>query len=124
MPISTGDYIPNGSPQALIDRDGHVTIYDLPISAVKGATLAVFFDTNVGFDDATNYAFNKSLTDKIRRETHKTYFSAFSQALKNYLKNQSKFENIIIYQSLSEEEAMKCTYPVNSNFRAFLKVKG
>ena len=74
MPISTGDYIPNGLPQALIDRDGHVTITDLPISAVKGATLAVFFDTNVGFDDATNYAFNAALTDKIRRETHKNVF--------------------------------------------------
>ena len=105
MPISTRDYIPNGLPQALIDRDGHVTIHDLPISAVKGATLAVFFDTNVGFDDAPNYAFNAALTDKIMREAHKTYFSGFSQALKNYLTNQSKFENIIIYQSLSEEDA-------------------
>ena len=124
MPISTGDYIPNGSPQALIDRNGHVTIYDLPISAVKGATLAVFFDTNVGFDDATNYAFNKSLTDKIWRETHRTYFSAFSEALKNYLKSQSKFENIIIYQSLSEEEARSVKTYSGSNFTTIFESEG
>ena len=124
MPISTGDYIPNGSPQALIDRNGHVTIYDLPISAVKGATLAVFFDTNVGFDDATNYAFNKSLTDKILRETHRTYFSAFSEALKNYLKSQSKFENIIIYQSLSEEEARSVKTYSGSNFTTIFESEG
>ncbi|MDA8875367.1 hypothetical protein N9I60_02275 [Planktomarina temperata] len=124
MPISTGDYIPNGSPQALIDRNGHVTIYDLPISAVKGATLAVFFDTNVGIDDATNYAFNKSLTDKIWRETHRTYFSAFSEALKNYLKSQSKFENIIIYQSLSEEEARSVKTYSGSNFTTIFESEG
>lgn len=117
MPISTKKYKFNGLPQALIDRDGHVTIHDLPISAVKGATLAVFFDTNVGFDDAPNYAFNAALTDKIRREVHKTYFSGFSQALKNYLTNQSKFENIIIYQSLSEEDAINSPTLSNSNFR-------
>ena len=124
MPISTGDYIPNGSPQALIDRNGHVTIYDLPISAVKGATLAVFFDTNVGIDDATNYAFNKSLTDKIWRETHRTYFSAFSEALKNYLKSQSKFENIIIYQSLSAEEARSVKTYSGSNFTTIFESEG
>ena len=117
MPISTKKYKFNGLPQALIDRDGHVTIHDLPISAVKGATLAVFFDTNVGFDDAPNYAFNAALTDKIRREVHKKYFSGFSQALKNYLTNQSKFENIIIYQSLSEEDAINSPTLSNSNFR-------
>ena len=117
MPISTKKYKFNGLPQALIDRDGHVTIHDLPISAVKGATLAVFFDTNVGFDDAPNYAFNAALTDKIRREAHKKYFSGFSQALKNYLTNQSKFENIIIYQSLSEEDAINSPTLSNSNFR-------
>jgi hypothetical protein len=117
IPISTRDYIPNDSPQALIDRDGHVTIHDLPISAVKGATLAVFFDTNVGLEDATNYAFNAALTKTNRRELHKTYFSGFSQALKNYLTNQSKFENIIIYQSLSEEDAANAPTLSESNFR-------
>ena len=117
MPILTKKYKFNGLPQALIDRDGHVTIHDLPISAVKGATLAVFFDTNVGFDDAPNYAFNAALTDKRRREVHKKYFSGFSQALKNYLTNQSKFENIIIYQSLSEEDAINSPTLSNSNFR-------
>ena len=122
IPISTRDYIPKGLPQALIDRDGHVTIYDLPISAVKGATLAVFFDTNVGFKDATNYAFNAALTNKNMMETHKRYFSGFSQALKSYLKNQSKFENVIIYQSLSHEDALDSTS--RSNFRTIFEGEG
>jgi len=122
IPISTRDYIPKGLPQALIDRDGHVTIYDLPISAVKGATLAVFFDTNVGFEDATNYAFNAALTNKNMMETHKRYFSGFSQALKSYLKNQSKFENVIIYQSLSHEDALDSTS--RSNFRTIFEGEG
>ncbi|MDC3270843.1 hypothetical protein OAU84_00505 [bacterium] len=124
MPITTGDYMANGSPQALIDRDGHVTIYDLPISAVKGTTLAVFFDTNVGFRDTINYAFNKSLTDQRDLEIHKTYFSAFSQALKDYFKNQSKFENIIIFQSLSEEEAANADTLNNSNFKSIFESEG
>ena len=124
MPITTGDYMANGSPQALIDRNGHVTIYDLPISAVKGTTLAVFFDTNVGFRDTINYAFNKSLTDQRDLEIHKTYFSAFSQALKDYFKNQSKFENIIIFQSLSEEEAANADTLNNSNFKSIFESEG
>ena len=124
MPITTGDYMANGSPQALIDRDGHVTIYDLPISAVKGTTLAVFFDTNVGFRDTINYAFNNSLTDQRDLEIHKTYFSAFSQALKDYFKNQSKFENIIIFQSLSEEEAANADTLNNSNFKSIFESEG
>ena len=124
IPISTRDYIPNGSPQALIDRDGHVTIYDLPISAVKGTTLAVFFDTNVGFRDTINYAFNNSLTDQRDLEIHKTYFSAFSQALNDYFKNQSKFENIIIFQSLSEKEAANAATLNNSNFKSIFESEG
>ncbi|MDC0639696.1 hypothetical protein OAP36_01875 [Planktomarina temperata] len=124
MPITTGDYMANGSPQALIDRNGHVTIYDLPISAVKGTTLAVFFDTNVGFRDTINYAFNNSLTDQRDLEIHKTYFSAFSQALKDYFKNQSKFENIIIFQSLSEEEAANADTLNNSNFKSIFESEG
>ena len=44
--------------------------------------------------------------------------------MKNYLKSQSKFENIIIYQSLSEEEARSVKTYSGSNFTTIFESEG
>jgi len=105
MPITTGYYVPTGSPQALVDREGNLVLHDLRIAVTEGRTLAVFFDTNVGFEAEETNAFNKSLDKPEFVEVQKIYFSGFSDALIEYLSVQSEFENIKIYQSYSSQEA-------------------
>ena len=105
MPILSEKEQNNGSAQAVVDRDGNIFLHDLAISVVKGATLAVFFDTNVGFVNSHEYAFNASLSNTRSLALHRSYFAGFAQALSIYLQTQNDFENIIIYQALSDKEA-------------------
>ena len=105
MPILSEKEQNNGSAQAVVDRNGNIFLHDLAISVVKGATLAVFFDTNVGFVNSHEYAFNASLSNTRSLALHRSYFAGFAQALSIYLQTQNDFENIIIYQALSDKEA-------------------
>jgi len=105
VPIRSSKYRWTGSAQALVDNDGNITLHDLPITVVKGATLAVFYDTNVGYEGEIQYAFNQSLNSTKMAELQRVYLLGFTDALKSYLKEQTAFESIIIYQSLSASEA-------------------
>ena len=117
--IELKEYVHNGEPQALIDRDGNLVLHNFSIAAAKGATLVVFFDTNVGMDGQDEFAFNQSLNNTKIAARQKIYFAGFAEALGKYLQDQSKFENIVIYQSIGAEEALASAS--QSNFKKILQ---
>ena len=101
MEIVAGKYSPSKAPQALIDRFGNLTLHDLPITVVKGTTLVVFFDTNVGYRNQKQYAFNSSLESSKSADVQKVYFSGFVDGLKDYLSTEVKVDKIMIYEPIN-----------------------
>ena len=104
MSIVEDKYADNGKPQAVIDRAGNLKLYDLPLTLVKGTTLVVFFDANVGYQKQDWYAFNRSLNDKEIQKRQKVYFSGFLEGLQEYLANQTNIESIIVYKSIGHND--------------------
>ena len=101
MEITYDKRVQNGKPQALVDRDGNLTLYNLPITAVEGLSLVVFLDTNVGYPDKNHYAFNKSLKNKKDAKSQEVYFYGFLEGLQDYLKVENKLENIKVFKAIN-----------------------
>ena len=107
VPIVYENIYTKGSPQAYVNRDGELLLSNLPLELIKGELLVVFLDTNVGYEDQPEIAFNTALGNKKSKSRQALYFSGFVNALSEYLSSQSKFDNIIIYDAVSAEEGKK-----------------
>ena len=93
----------NGAPAAVINRAGQITLKNLPIQVIKGDTLVVFFDINVGYEGKKDYAFNGSLDSEGWQQAQKSYFSAFIKALKDHVEGHSNLEKVLLYKAVGPD---------------------
>ena len=115
--IQEGDSHNGFDPIAIVNREGNISLQNIPIVKRQAPELHVFLDTLAGPEGDENYGFNAAIGNESDKETQRIYFEGFLNGVQNFLDENDSFESLTIHHTIMEGNVKKTVevYTIHKN---------